>query len=272
MTFGLTSAEASPDWSHTANDYARWRPDYPTSFYQRLAAFGVGRAHQKVLDIGTGTGFVATSLAARGARVWATDIAPGQVAMAQQRAQALGLEVTCRVAPAEDSGLAGGFFDAVTASQCWGYFDHTKVITDIGRLLRPAGVLAIMHLSWLPPASEIVRATEALILQHTPSWSSGGWDGSIPRVLKGTEPLEPTGHFVYDENLPFTHESWRGRIRASRPIGATLNAEGVARFDAAHTDLLARIAPDRFGIPHRISAHFYRVPGGGERSHASKAA
>ncbi len=192
--------------------------------------------------------------------------------MAAARASALDLEVTCSVAPAEDSGLATGFFDAVTASQCWGYLDHSAATADISRVLAPGGLLAILHLSWLPSASPIVRATEALLVKAMPSWSSGGWDGGVLETLPGAEALDGVARFIYDEELPFTRESWRGRIRASRPIGATLSAGDVRRFDGEHAALLEGIAPERFTIRHRISAHIYRTFGGVERSHASNAA
>jgi hypothetical protein len=63
--------------------------------------------------------------------------------------------------------------------------------------------------------------------------------------------------FYYDEPIPFTRESWRGRIRACRGIGAGLPAEEVRRFDAAHADLLSRIVPESFNVLHRLDAHFF---------------
>ncbi len=65
--------------------------------------------------------------------------------------------------------------------------------------------------------------------------------------------------FYYDEEIPFTHESWRGRIRASRGISATLDTEAVARFDSEHEELLKKLVPDSFGVLHRIDAHMFSV-------------
>jgi hypothetical protein len=64
--------------------------------------------------------------------------------------------------------------------------------------------------------------------------------------------------FWYDEAIPFTRESWRGRIRACRGIGAALSEEAVGEFDAAHDALLREIAGERFTILHRLDAHFLR--------------
>ena len=68
-----------------------------------------------------------------------------------------------------------------------------------------------------------------------------------------------SGYFYYDEAIPFTREAWMGRIRASRGMGATLNADQVAAFDAEHKQLLREIAEPEFGITHRIDAHLLRV-------------
>jgi hypothetical protein len=61
--------------------------------------------------------------------------------------------------------------------------------------------------------------------------------------------------FWFDEAVPFTRESWRGRIRACRGIGASLSDDEVKAFDAAHDELLSRIAPERFTVLHRVDAH-----------------
>lgn len=60
---------------------------------------------------------------------------------------------------------------------------------------------------------------------------------------------------MYREALGFTRESWRGRIRACRGIGAELSAEEVQAFDAELDALLRNIAPEEFTVLHWIDAH-----------------
>lgn len=50
--------------------------------------------------------------------------------------------------------------------------------------------------------------------------------------------------------VPFTKESWHGRMRACRGVGASLSAEELEKWDAEHKDLLDRIAPEQFGVLH----------------------
>ncbi len=60
-----------------------------------------------------------------------------------------------------------------------------------------------------------------------------------------------------DEAIPFTRESWRGRIRACRGVGAALSPETIAAFDAEHKKLLDRVAPDTFTVLHQIAVHVF---------------
>src|SRR5947207_10798431 len=47
------------DWGRTSADYSRWRPNYPDRFFDALMCFGVGLQGQRILDLGTGVGFLA---------------------------------------------------------------------------------------------------------------------------------------------------------------------------------------------------------------------
>jgi hypothetical protein len=61
--------------------------------------------------------------------------------------------------------------------------------------------------------------------------------------------------FWYDEPIAFARDSWRGRIRANRAIGAALSAEAVAAFDADHDTLLRGMVGEHFTVLHRLDAH-----------------
>src|SRR5687767_3553212 len=51
------------DWGKTSEDYSVHRPGPPPSFFARLAALGIGREGQRILDLGTGTGVMARQFA-----------------------------------------------------------------------------------------------------------------------------------------------------------------------------------------------------------------
>ena len=246
------------DWGRTSADYSRWRPNYPERFYDALALFGIGLPGQRILDLGTGVGFLALRLAQSGAEVTGIDTSAGQIDEAGQRALRLGVPAEFRVAPAEETGLPGASFDVITASQSWLYFDKSRAIPEVRRLLRTGGVLVTSHFNWLPRLDPIAHASEQLVLKHNPQWSAADLPGDVP-----FRPDWADGHFrvkamfVFQEAIPFTRESWRGRIRACRGIGATLTGQDLEAFDREHAALLERITPEAFTVLHSIDAHVF---------------
>jgi ubiquinone/menaquinone biosynthesis C-methylase UbiE len=163
------------------------------------------------------------------------------------------------LARAECLPWQGPEFDIAIANQSWLYFDKAKTIRELRRVLKPGGWLVNSHFCWLPRADEVARASEALVLEFNPSWSAADWSGHIPPCPEWAEKIfDVRAMFYYDEPIPFTHESWRGRIRACRGIGASLTPKEVAAFDTAHAELLKQIAPDPFTILHRIDAHVFQ--------------
>jgi SAM-dependent methyltransferase len=247
------------DWGRTSSDYSRHRPGYPPSFYERLMALAIGRAGQRVLDLGTGTGNVARALARRGCAVTGIDISEGQVSEARRLAAAEGLQLGFLVRSAEDSGLANRSFDLVVAAQSWLYFDRDRATLETKRLLAPGGRLLTCHIGWLPRLDYIAKKTEELILKFNPDWTAADMSGEVSPSPKWIgRDFVVSAFFVYQEAIPFTREGWRGRIRACRAIGAELPSDEIEQFDKEHAELLERIAPEEFNVLHWIDAHILR--------------
>lgn len=136
------------------------------------------------------------------------------------------------------------------------YFDVERTVAEVRRVLAPNGVLVTTHFNWLPRQDAVAQASEALVKRYNPAWQGADWSGAVPSVPKWTEGrAKVRAMFWFDERVPFTHAAWRGRMRACRGVGATLDADRVDAFDAEHAELLARIAPDPFHVLHRIDAH-----------------
>jgi len=247
------------DWGKTSLDYSTWRPNYPDRFYALLKTLGIGVAGQRILDLGTGVGFLALRFAENGALVTGIDIAQGQIDEARRRSADSGIHADFLRVPAEDTGLPSSSFDVIAASQSWLYFETKRAIAEVKRLLAPDGVFFTSHLAWLPRQDSIAKASEELVLRHNPKWSHAAYDGEVPLVPKwSVDHFTLQTMFVFDEALPFTRESWRGRFRACRAIGATLSEQAVASFDREHDQLLSRIAGNRFTVLHRVDAHVFQ--------------
>ncbi|MFQ5610496.1 MAG: methyltransferase domain-containing protein [Anaerolineae bacterium] len=255
----------SIDFGRTAEDYGRYRAGFPQAFFDRVAGYGLGLPGQRLLDLGTGTGSLARGFARRGCRVTAVDPAPALLAEARRLDGRAEVDIRYVRAIAEETGLPGGGFDVVTAGQCWHWFDRPRAAREVRRLLVPGGRLAIAHFDWLPLPGNVVEATEQLIRQHNPAWNLGGGSGLYPAWLRdvavaGFLDIET---FSFDVAAPYSHQAWRGRIRASAGVAASLSPEQVARFDADLKHLLAeRFPADPLAVPHRVFAVICRAPGG----------
>jgi SAM-dependent methyltransferase len=253
------------DFGRTAKDYAAHRAGFPTELFVRLATMGLGRSGQRLLDLGTGTGTLARGFARRGASVVGVDPAEPLLVEARRLAAHEGVQVDFRVGRAEDIDSPDDAFDVVTAGQCWHWFDRPAAAAECRRVLVDGGTLVICYFDWLPVPGNVVAATEALILEHNPEWPLAGGLGMYPLWTLDVAEAGFTGleTFSFDVDVSYSHEAWRGRIRASAGVAASLPPDAVANFDTELAALLDEDYPDEpLAIPHRVWALVARAPTG----------
>jgi SAM-dependent methyltransferase len=261
---GMRIGELEIDFGKAAGDYARHRAGFPPELFDRLAkGFGIGLPGQRALDLGTGTGTIARQLALRGVETTGLDLSLPLMAQARELDAVAGATVNYVEGRAEGTGLPATSFDVVTAGQCWHWFDAPKAVAEVRRLLKPGGALVICSFDWLPLPGNVVEATERLIVAHNPLWTLGGGLGIHPRYTLdvATAGFRSIETFSFDEDTPYAHEAWRGRIRASAGIAASLSPERVEAFDSELAALLARDFPaDPLAVAHRTWALVCRAP------------
>ncbi len=239
------------DWGRTSDDYARYRDIYPDEFYRKIVDRGLCVKGQKVLDLGTGTGVLPRNMYSYGANWTGTDIAYEQIEQAKKMSEQAGMRITFLNVAAEEIDFPDKTFDVITACQCFWYFDHKRVLPNLARMLKPGGRLLILYMAWLPFEDRIAGESERLVLKYNPDWSGAGekrkpiW---IPDVTY--EYFKMVYHEEYDLKVPFTKESWHGRMRACRGVGASLREEEIICWDKEHRELLDQIAPEYFEILH----------------------
>jgi SAM-dependent methyltransferase len=245
------------DFGKTADDYKTHRQGFPPAFFERLIELNLIGSNKPVLDIGTGTGTLARGAALAGSQVVAVDIAAELLEQARLLDKEAGVEIVYHIASAEETGLLDESFDTVMAGQCWHWFDRPRVAAEVNRLLGAGGKIVIAHLDWIPLAGNIVEATESLILKYNPTWLMSGGSGIYPDWLRdlAVADFHNIETFAFDLNLAYSPEAWRGRIRASAGIAASLSPNEVQRFDTEFADLLKQNFPENpLQIHHRVWA------------------
>ena len=247
------------DFGRTSQDYARYRDIYPASMYEKLIRFGIGHEGQRILDLGSGTAILPLNMATTGAHFVATDISENQIALGRQLVAERGVDnIEFRVCPAEDTGFPDNSFDAVTAVQCFPYFDAEKAAAEIRRVLKPRGLFCKIIMDWKPLEDDAIAEMEALVKQYNPSWSGCGFD-----KYRYTYPAWAEDRFEidvihsYDTELTFTREAWIGRIKSCRGIGASLPDEAIAAFEREYRAMLEQ-RPEQLTLKHQIHIEIYR--------------
>ena len=247
----------SVHFGRTAGDYRAFRAGFPPEFFAELSRRGIAVAGRRALDLGTGTGAVARGLAAMGMDVTGLDPAKPMLVEAAALDREAGIVVEYRVGHAEATALPDAAFDLVTAGQCWHWFDRVAAAMEVRRLLAPGSRVVIAHFDWLPLGDNVVEATEYLIKSFNPRWSMDGGTGIYPQWLAdltgaGFSDLQT---FSFDVDQAYTHEAWRGRIRASAGVKATLGKRQVAEFDRLLAERLVEQFPaEPMSVPHRVWA------------------
>ena len=100
----------------------------------------------------------------------------------------------------------------------------------------------------------IAQKSEDLILKYNPNWTGCNAVRTYPYV-----PEELLTKFVitkkdlFDKDIPFTIDSWAGRIRACRGTGAALDPKTLEKFNDEHIKMLKENTNGTFNIKHFIS-------------------
>ncbi len=239
------------DWGRASKDYAKYRDIYPPVFYQKIADRQLCVHGQHVLDIGTGTGVLPRNMYHFGANWTGTDISEKQIEQAKILSVKNNMNIDFIVSASEKINFPYKSFEVITACQCFWYFKHDILIPKLANILKDDGKLLILYMAWLPFEDTIAGESEKLVLKYNPEWSGAGETRKpiyIPEITY--QYFELIEHEEYDLNVHFTRESWHGRMKACRGIGASLNNREISAWEKEHIALLEKIAPRDFDILH----------------------
>lgn len=139
MTHNLYQMNPQERFSDRAEDYALYRPSYPSEAIDCILE-GLGVANGLIAaDIGAGTGIASRLLAERGVKVIA--IEPN--AAMRQAAMSHSL-VEFRDGSAENTKLEVNSVDLVTCFQAFHWFNPEPTLIEFSRILKPEGKIALI--------------------------------------------------------------------------------------------------------------------------------
>lgn len=242
------------DWGRTSKEYAKYRDIYPGIFYKKIADRGLCVKGQRVLDLGTGTGVLPRNMYKYGADWTGTDISAEQIGQAIILSKAAGMDINYLATPTEDLSFPKESFDVITACQCFWYFDHEKVMPKLAEMLKPGGKLLILYMAWLPFEDEIAGESERIVLKYSPNWTGKGETRKpidIPQTAYRYFDLAEREE--YDVMVSFTRESWHGRMKACRGVGASLSGDELLSWENDHWQMLTEKAPEEFEVLHHAA-------------------
>ena len=254
MNIDFIDKGKSFDWGKTSEDYAKYRDIYPKEFYDYILNLGLCKDGQNVLDIGTGTGVLPRNMYKYGAQWLGTDISENQIKYAQKLSQENGMDIKYLVSSAEELDFPAGSFDIVTACQCFGYFDKKVILPKIHKFLVDVGHFAVLFMAWLPYESEIAMTSENIVLKYNPDWNGGRMKRyDLPEPEWSKEYFTLANAITFDIPLTFTRETWHGRIKSCRGIGASnLSPDQIAAWEKEHLEYMNTL-PESFEILHYVS-------------------
>lgn len=160
------SDEQATSFGGQAGSYEVGRPEYPFE----AVAWMLDRAPagaRRIADVGAGTGKLTRALVAgEGAEVVAVDPDPAMLAALRDAVPG----VPTFVGTAERLPLPDASVDAVVLGQAWHWVDPVVASAEIGRVVRPGGVLGLVwnlrdeRVDWVRRLTDIMHGSNAEIM------------------------------------------------------------------------------------------------------------
>lgn len=247
--------EAPADaFGRTAREYELGRPEWPEELLDRVAAgLGLG-PDAEVLDLGAGTGKLTRLLVPRFARVVAVE--PDEAMREVLEEVVPGAE--SRAGSAEAIPLADGEVDAAFSGEAFHWFASRETVSELTRVLRPGGALAIFWNIFVADQSPLDDEVEKVLDE---AFERGGTPG-LPRVLSGQwrEPLAESRfgelhEYEFVRDVVYTREAWIANMLSVSSI-AHQPVEDRARLAER---LRALVPPGEVRRRYRTVAYWTRL-------------
>jgi len=219
--------------------YAEHRPDYPADAVRWcLAPAARDTGSLRVLDLGAGTGKLTALLVELGARVTAVEPDPAMLGELRR-----GLpSVSALSGSAEEIPLPGASVDAVLCGQAMHWFDMSRALPEIARVLVPGGVLGGLwnsdddQVPWVAGLQDAARGAASPSLSRLRSDTASVGAGQFGQAL-----FTPTE-------------------RADFPNAQLVTADTLVELLGTHSPILILAPEERARVLARVTAYLASRP------------
>jgi SAM-dependent methyltransferase len=254
-----------------ADEYDRYRPGYPENLFLTIAERLSLPERPLVVDLGAGTGRASLAMAELGWRVTAVEPGRPMLDALLGRATNDGLIVATVQANAEETGLDPATADLVTAAQAFHWFDQARALTEMARITKPGGGVALFwnvrdaaRSPFLADYAQLLRsATDSTEDPGIGRYESGGRD-ETRRALSASPAFEGPELVELHQEVAMTPEEFTGMAFTASYVRVGLSQERQARFRADLGRLLewhGHAGGEPFAVPYRIDLWIARRRG-----------
>ena len=151
-------------FSTRAENYLRYRPDYPESAIEVFRAQFPLKTGAPIADIGSGTGFLSRHLLKMGFRVIGVEPDREMRGASEKELEDYALFQSWN-GRAEETGLPDNFVEAITVGQALHWFDLSAARREFLRIIKPGGGLFLIWNDRKVESSDFQRQFESLLVE-----------------------------------------------------------------------------------------------------------
>jgi SAM-dependent methyltransferase len=165
--------KAAVGFARAADAYERGRATFPAAAVEAILAEVGAAPGRTLLELGAGTGKLTRALTGSGARVIALEpVAEMRARLADTAPGAESLDAVAEAIPLDDASV-----DAVIVAQAYHWFDPEAATSEVARVLRPGGAVALVwnrrdeNAAWMRELSRILDTRSG----DAPRYRTGTW-------------------------------------------------------------------------------------------------
>ena len=200
-------------FSSRVENYARYRPGYPSAIVDLLKEECALIADSIIADIGSGTGKLSELFLANGNAVIGVE---PNAAMRAAAESILGGSPKFRSVDgtAESTTLVDASVDFVMAGQAFHWFDPHKAKVECKRILKPNGWVVVIWNERQIDTTPFLRAYEQLLLTYGTDYQEVRHENAEPVVKEFFAPKQPR-FAQFPNHQSFDFDALRGRLLSS---------------------------------------------------------